>query len=548
MHSTIKDRERAEQRSAADTWLALSLEDKYPELSSQQVADALRQAAYSYSAADALLAQLDAAESSVASPFNDFRVVTSVSTAVEQLTAVQPAPGKPGGTPSFARGIQAAFLQSRAPPSGQPRAVQDPQAQAVVVELPGALEPFVSSSPHITISVQPGTPFKRAGDLVGQALADDIGPECHMEMLLNLRLPARVGVKTADGSVCYSMDELTAHLLQMVRAPRMPSSILQQPQDAQAAYAHLGVGSAFDDWDSSDDDSAAIQELDALLSSAAAPEFRKISLLRRDPASRDRERQQDLDDLRKAQVDVAQSDADVDRLMLRFPSLDRGLAKAVLQDCENDLQAATRCLGGPPSVLSPREWELLAQHERDPAAAVAAALASAGEAIEERKRMHEVADAERRTAYLHRTARTIYFEAAKSAYEQGDKDLAVELASKGREHNALFHDTRRLANETAFTGSNLHVVNRLKVDLHGLHVDEAIRKLEKYLFNLKELGHAGGILLQVITGVGKHSIEGKARILPAVIGYLKLNGYQYGREPDNPGVINVRIGPQGRLK
>jgi hypothetical protein len=36
-----------------------------------------------------------------------------------------------------------------------------------------------------------------------------------------------------------------------------------------------------------------------------------------------------------------------------------------------------------------------------------------------------------------------------------------------------------------------------QVDLHGLHVEEALRVLEKHLIALGGLGHPGGILLQV---------------------------------------------------
>lgn len=37
----------------------------------------------------------------------------------------------------------------------------------------------------------------------------------------------------------------------------------------------------------------------------------------------------------------------------------------------------------------------------------------------------------------------------------------------------------------------------LQVDLHGLHVDEALQVLESHLIGLGGLGHPGGILLQV---------------------------------------------------
>lgn len=53
--------------------------------------------------------------------------------------------------------------------------------------------------------------------------------------------------------------------------------------------------------------------------------------------------------------------------------------------------------------------------------------------------------------------------------------------------------------------------------------------------------------LQVVTGQGKHSLQGKARILPAVIRYLSEAGWPYRMEPQNPGVLLVNIGGQKRF-
>jgi hypothetical protein len=43
--------------------------------------------------------------------------------------------------------------------------------------------------------------------------------------------------------------------------------------------------------------------------------------------------------------------------------------------------------------------------------------------------------------------------------------------------------------------------------------------------------------LQVIVGVGRHSVGGVARILPAVVHYLTDAGYSFREEPNNPGVF-----------
>lgn len=46
---------------------------------------------------------------------------------------------------------------------------------------------------------------------------------------------------------------------------------------------------------------------------------------------------------------------------------------------------------------------------------------------------------------------------------------------------------------------------------------------------------------QVVTGVGKHSLGGVPRILPAVVRYLTDAGYRFREEPNNPGVICVML-------
>ncbi len=44
-----------------------------------------------------------------------------------------------------------------------------------------------------------------------------------------------------------------------------------------------------------------------------------------------------------------------------------------------------------------------------------------------------------------------------------------------------------------------------------------------------------GGYVQVIVGLGRHSVGGVARILPAVVRYLTDAGYSFREEPDNAG-------------
>lgn len=51
---------------------------------------------------------------------------------------------------------------------------------------------------------------------------------------------------------------------------------------------------------------------------------------------------------------------------------------------------------------------------------------------------------------------------------------------------------------------------------------------------------------QVITGVGKHSINGRPKILPAVVRYLSDAGYRFTETLGNSGVLEVIIGGHRR--
>ena len=54
-------------------------------------------------------------------------------------------------------------------------------------------------------------------------------------------------------------------------------------------------------------------------------------------------------------------------------------------------------------------------------------------------------------------------------------------------------------------------------------------------------------VLQAVTGVGKHSLNGRPKILPAVVRYLSDAGYRFSEAFGNSGVLDVFIGGQRRL-
>ncbi|KAG1679448.1 hypothetical protein FOA52_007740 [Chlamydomonas sp. UWO 241] len=81
-----------------------------------------------------------------------------------------------------------------------------------------------------------------------------------------------------------------------------------------------------------------------------------------------------------------------------------------------------------------------------------------------------------------------------------------------------------------------------KVDLHALHVDEAIAKLQSHLTTMSQMVRDQGcmVVLSVITGRGKHSKDGDPKVLPAVREFLDTEGHPYS---ERVGCIDVELAP-----
>lgn len=153
-----------------------------------------------------------------------------------------------------------------------------------------------------------------------------------------------------------------------------------------------------------------------------------------------------------------------------------------------------------------------------------------------------IAVAERQAMSLHFAAKNMYEQAARAAAARGAYVLSRELSASSQRHGEQAQAARRRANSTAYRTSNRSVTNTFKLDLHGLHVEEALQVLERHLVSLGGLGHPGGIVLEVVTGLGRHSSAGQPRLLPAVVRFLSDAGYRFDTQEGNSGLINVFIG------
>lgn len=94
--------------------------------------------------------------------------------------------------------------------------------------------------------------------------------------------------------------------------------------------------------------------------------------------------------------------------------------------------------------------------------------------------------------------------------------------------------------------SNWGVRNEFTMDLHGLHVLEAVDTLAKQVEAMSRLVVLDSMLLKVITGKGNHSQNNYAAIKTAVIDWLRTHGHKHFIEPGNEGVVVVHIQLSGQ--
>ncbi|XP_045140093.1 NEDD4-binding protein 2 [Echinops telfairi] len=147
----------------------------------------------------------------------------------------------------------------------------------------------------------------------------------------------------------------------------------------------------------------------------------------------------------------------------------------------------------------------------------------------------------RAEALLHQQKRMDYYMKANEAYQLGQKNVATFYAQQGSIHDQKMKEANHLAAVTIFASVNASLLPQNVLDLHGLHVDEAIAHLMAVLHQkTEEFRQSGGKpYLSVITGRGNHSLGGVARIKPAVIKYLTSHGFKFSEI--EPGCLKVML-------
>ncbi|XP_060948453.1 NEDD4-binding protein 2 isoform X2 [Limanda limanda] len=147
----------------------------------------------------------------------------------------------------------------------------------------------------------------------------------------------------------------------------------------------------------------------------------------------------------------------------------------------------------------------------------------------------------RAEASLQRSRQLEGFAKAAEAFKQGRKDVASFYAQQGHMHGQRMREANHRAAVQIFERVNSTLLPRNILDLHGLHVDEAMEHLAQVLHDKTTESEQGLCRpqLSVITGRGNHSQGGVARIRPAVIDYLTNNHYRF-TEP-KPGLMLVSL-------
>eukprot|EP00049_Salpingoeca_infusionum_P023547 m.12694 g.12694 ORF g.12694 m.12694 type:complete len:739 (-) comp5857_c0_seq1:168-2384(-) len=122
------------------------------------------------------------------------------------------------------------------------------------------------------------------------------------------------------------------------------------------------------------------------------------------------------------------------------------------------------------------------------------------------------------------------FQRATDAYLRGDAKLARDLSRQGKELDQQMTSAHKAAAAALFATRNKMMPKENMVDLHGLHVKEALSYLEVFMEKMEETSNHECF---VITGTGHHSDHkhlgqnNVARLLPTVRQYLTRYGYSF---------------------
>lgn len=145
--------------------------------------------------------------------------------------------------------------------------------------------------------------------------------------------------------------------------------------------------------------------------------------------------------------------------------------------------------------------------------------------------------------------RTGLYEKANRHYQSGNYEVARFYSGLAAKQTPFFEHYNSLAATAFLDDHSRRLENFNMLDLHFLYIKEAIPHLDMFLDRMISLmrlsNKKGGEIVQIITGRGKNSANGVAKIKPAVITRLKERGMAYVQL--NPGLLKVRIKQNAKL-
>ncbi|XP_072262399.1 NEDD4-binding protein 2 isoform X1 [Pyxicephalus adspersus] len=147
----------------------------------------------------------------------------------------------------------------------------------------------------------------------------------------------------------------------------------------------------------------------------------------------------------------------------------------------------------------------------------------------------------RAEAILYHQKQQESYRKAAEAHNRGMKQVATYYAQQGYLYGQKMKEENHRAAVQIFERANEYLLAENILDLHGLHVDEAMKHLRRVLQEKTEdyKQNGGSPHLLVITGRGNRSQGGIPRIKPAVIDYLKNRDYRF--QEKTPGALRIML-------
>ncbi|KAL4640346.1 NEDD4-binding protein 2 isoform X1 [Arapaima gigas] len=218
-----------------------------------------------------------------------------------------------------------------------------------------------------------------------------------------------------------------------------------------------------------------------------------------------------------------------------FPTIDRHFLKDIFRDHNYSLERTEQFLRalldeGPVRTVVAPETSQRRDTERSPSRSIPQRDKTQES---EPAKFQDIEDPEyedfRAEAVLQRKKQQECIAKSADANSRGLKDVASFYSQQGNLHGLKMKEANHRAAAQIFRRVNASLLPQNILDLHGLHVEEALYHLAQVLEDKTKEWRNGKCRsqLSVITGRGNHSQGGVARIRPAVIDYLSRNNYRF---------------------